>query len=178
MADIDILKQLFDKKIIRILDIFLSDKSRQLYLREISREASVSPATTYRILKRLKDAEIIKEIKISKFKVYQIQENEKTKNLSRVIKSEVNPLDIFVDQVKNIKSIDSVILHGKKTSKGANILLIGMDDSSGKIDEISKEIEKKHNFKIDFLIISDFQFRQMTRLGVYSGDKKVLWEKE
>jgi hypothetical protein len=137
----------------------------------------VSPATTYRILSRLVNTDIIKEIKISKFKVYQIQENNKTKNLSRIIKSEINPLDIFVEKVKGIDGIDSVILHGKKTSKGANLLLIGRDDSSGKIDELSKEIEKKHNFKIDFLIISDFQFRQMTRLGVYSGEKKVLWEK-
>jgi len=177
MADVDILKQLFDKKIIRILDVFLSDKGKQFYLRELSRDAGVSPATTYRILNRLVKADIIKEIKISKFKVYQIQENDKTKKLSKLIKSEVSPIDMFVESVRNIEGVDSVILHGKKTSKGANILIIGRDDLSDGVNKVSIDIEKKYNFKIDFLILSDFQFRQMTRLGVYSGEKKVLWEK-
>jgi len=40
------------------------------------------------------------------------------------------------------------------------------------------DIKQKHNFKIDFLILSDLQFRQMTKLGVYSGEKKILWKRE
>ena len=178
MADIDILKQLFDKKILRIIDVFLQNKDKQFYLRELSREASVSPATTYRIIGKLVKAGIIEEIKISKFKVYKIIISEKTKGLSKLLKEEVNPLEIFVEKAKIINGIESIILHGKKTNKSVNVLIIGNDNISKKVDAVVMDIKQKHNFKIDFLILSDLQFRQMTKLGVYSGEKKVLWERE
>ncbi len=178
MPDIDILKQLFDKKILRIIDVFLQNKDKQFYLRELGRAANVSPATTYRILGKLVKAGITEEIKISKFKVYKIIINEKTRGLSKLLKEEVNPLEIFVEKAKEMEGIDSIILHGKKTSKSANILIIGNDNVSKKVDEICKELKQKHNFNIDFLILSDLQFRQMTKLGVYSGEKKVLWKRK
>ncbi len=178
MPDIDILKQLFDKKILRIIDVFLQNKDKQFYLRELGRAANVSPATTYRIIGKLVKSEIIEEIKISKFKVYKIIISEKTRGLAKLLKEEVNPLEIFVEKTKIIDGIDSVILHGKKTSKSANILIIGDDNVSKKVDGVVMDIKQKHNFNIDFLILSDLQFRQMTKLGVYSGDKKILWKKE
>jgi DNA-binding transcriptional regulator YhcF (GntR family) len=177
MADINILKQLFDKKILRIIDVFLQNKDKQFYLRELSRAANVSPATTYRIIGKLVKAGIIEEIKISKFKVYKIIINEKTKGLSKLLKKEINPIEIFVEKVKNLKGIDSVILQGKKTNKSVNVLIIGNDDVSKKVDSIILDIKQKHNFNIDFLTLSNLQFRQMTKLGVYSGEKKVLWER-
>ena len=57
------------------------------------------------------------------------------------------------------------------------MLIIGNDNVSKKINSITSDIKQKHNFNIDFLTLSDLQFRQMTKLGVYSGDKKVLWER-
>jgi len=178
MPDIDILKQLFDKKILRIIDVFLQNKDKQFYLRELGRAANVSPATTYRIIGKLVKSEIIEEIKISKFKVYKIIINEKTRGLSKLLKEEVNPLEIFVDKAKIINGIDSIILQGKKTNKSANILIIGNDNISKKVDVIVIDIKQKHNFNIDIFVLSDLQFRQMTKLGVYSGDKKILWKKE
>ncbi len=178
MPNIDILKQLFDKKILRIIHVFSQNKNKQFYLRELSRAANVSPATTYRIIGKLVKAGIIEEIKISKFKVYKIIINEKTKGIAKLLKEEVNPLEIFVEKAKELEGIDSIILQGKKTNKSANILIIGNDDMSKKVDEICKELKQKYNFNIDFLILSDLQFRQMTKLGVYSGDKKILWKKE
>jgi len=177
MADTNILKQLFDKKILRIIDVFLQNKDKQFYLRELGRDANVSPATTYRIVGKLVKAGIIEEIKISKFKIYKIIINEKTEGLSKLLKEEVNPLEIFVEKVKNIEGVDSVILQGKKTNKSVNVLIIGNDNVSKKIESITSGIKQKHNFNIDFLTLSDLQFRQMTKLGVYSGDKKVLWER-
>ena len=123
-------------------------------------------------------SEIIEEIKISKFKVYKIIINEKTKGLSKLIKEDANPLEIFVEKVKNLEGIDSVILQDKKTNKSANVLIIGNDDVSKKIEGITSDIKQKHKFNIDFLILSDLQFRQMTKLGVYSGEKKALWERK
>ena len=178
MPDIDILKQLFDKKILRIIDVFLQNKDKQFYLRELGRAANVSPATTYRIIGKLVKSEIIEEIKISKFKVYKIIISEKTKGLAKLLKEEVNPLEIFVEKAKIINGIDSIILQGKKTNKSAIILIIGNDNVSKKAETIVKEIKQKHNFNIDLVILSDLQFRQMTKLGVYSGDKNILWKKE
>ena len=178
MPDIDILKQLFDKKILRIIDVFLQNKNKQFYLRELGRAADVSPATTYRIVGKLVKSGIIEEIKISKFKVYKIIINEKTKGLTKLLKEEVNSLEIFVEKAKELEGIDSIILHGKKTSKSANILIIGNDNVSKKAEAIVKEIKQKHDFNIDFLILSGPQFNQMAKLGVYSGDKKILWKRK
>jgi len=178
MPDIEILKQLFDKKILRIIDVFLQNKDKQFYLRELGRAADVSPATTYRIIGKLVKAGIAEEIKISKFKVYKIIINEKTKGLAKLLKEEVNPLEIFVEKTKELEGIDSIILQGEKTSKSANLLIIGKDSMSKNVDEIALDIKQRHGFNIDFLILSGQQFNQMTRLGVYSGDKKVLWKSE
>jgi len=178
MADIEILKQLFDKKILRIIDVFLQNKDKQFYLRELGRAANVSPATTYRIIGKLVKAGIVEEINISKFKVYKIIINEKTKGLANLLKEEVNPLEIFIERTKELDDVNSIILQGEKTSKSVNILIIGNDNISKKVDEIAIDIKQRHGFNIDFLILSGQQFNQMTKLGVYSGDKKVLWKKE
>ncbi len=177
MPDSDLIKQLFDKKIIRVISVFVKNKKKQFYLREISRLSNVSPATTYRILKKLLNAKVIREIRIGKFKAYEIIDDQRLKALEGLIKEEPRPLDEFIHNISLLDGIDSVILHGKATPKSANLLVIGKDETNAQVSEIASKIKKEHRFSIDFLILSDMQFSQMNRLGVYSGEKQVLWKK-
>jgi len=178
MPDTEVIKQLFDKKILRIIEVFVKHRGKQFYLRELSRESGVSPATTYRILRKLVQSGFVEEIVLSKFKVYQLIINDKTKGLVKLLRDEINALDIFVKVMKDVEGIDTVILHGKKTSSTANLLLIGSEAAAARIQEVVSEIKEKYSFTIDFLILSQLQFNQMTKLGVYAGEKKTLWSKE
>lgn len=77
------LKGLIDDKIIRIVEAFIKNKDKPMYLREIAKISKVPPATTMRILKKISDEKIIEEIKISKFKFYQYHENKQLEVLMR-----------------------------------------------------------------------------------------------
>ena len=79
----DILLKLIDKKVLSILSVFKENKKKPLYLREISKKAGISPATTFRILNSLCQKRIIREIRMSKFKFYQYDGN---KDLERMLR--------------------------------------------------------------------------------------------
>lgn len=75
------LKGLIDDKIIRVVNAFIKNKDRPMYLREIAKISQVPPATTMRILNKISKEKIIEEIKISKFKFYKYHENKKIEGL-------------------------------------------------------------------------------------------------
>ncbi|HYD03435.1 MAG TPA: helix-turn-helix domain-containing protein, partial [Alphaproteobacteria bacterium] len=76
-----ILENLFDKKIVSILRLFLKKKDQQFYLKEISKLTKVPLASTHRILKKLEELSLIEKTKIKHLKIYKLAENEKTKYL-------------------------------------------------------------------------------------------------
>ena len=111
MNNIQILKELFDDKILKVLKLFIDNKSKKYYLREISRLTGISPATTYRILNKLVDKNFLKIEKIKKTKLYKFSNNEKTELLASILKKEKSVIQIFVEKVKKFESIDNIIFH-------------------------------------------------------------------
>jgi hypothetical protein len=174
MQELEFLTDLFDQKLISILRLFLQFPEKKFYLKEVSDNAKVSLATTHRILSRLVKLEVLDEIKISKFKVYQIAQNEKTEFLGSFIKLSVNVIEIFVEMVKELEGIDLVILHGKETDKKANILLIGQTLPVVEIKAVVAELREKYSFTISYLTLTHEQYEQMSAMGLYSGSKKTL----
>jgi DNA-binding IclR family transcriptional regulator len=65
-----VLEKLFDKKIIKVLRLLINNPDKEFYLREIGKLTKVSPATTYRIVKTLKELELIQEKKNRYLKLY------------------------------------------------------------------------------------------------------------
>ena len=112
MDRLGFLQELFDNKVIRIIRVFLVRHNSQLYLKEVSDQSKVSMATTHRILKKLVHLEIIDEKNISKFKVYQLANNDKVIFLSSFIKESVKVINVFVNSVKGIPSVKKIIMHG------------------------------------------------------------------
>jgi len=177
MEEINILEGLFDSKILKVIRLFLNEKDNQFYLREISNKVNVPVATTFRIVKKLLKLGLIQEIRIKKFKLYKIKEGSNTKFLESFIREEKRILDQFVDRIKNISGINSVILHGKEKKDRVNILIIGENIDSNSIKQLCADIKEKYNFTISSLTLTEDQFKQMSSMGLYSGEKKTLFKK-
>ena len=105
MENLDILEQLFDKKILTVLRIFYENDSKEFYLREISKLTKVSLATTFRIVRKFVDLKLVTEIKIAKFKVYKLADNENTRFLGQMIKREKQALQVFITKIKGFYAI-------------------------------------------------------------------------
>ena len=75
MSAKNIIEEFFDKKVLSILKLFLFDETDKFYLREVSKKAKVSVASTFRIIKKLKDLGIVEETIIKKTKLYSLNHN-------------------------------------------------------------------------------------------------------
>ncbi len=177
MEEINVLESLFDSKILKIVRLFLNEKDNQFYLREISNKVKVPVATTFRIVKKLLKLGLIQEIKIKKFKLYKLKEGPNITFLESFIREEKRILDAFVDKIKNIEGISSIIQHGKEIKDRANILLIGENIDNNTIKQLCADIKDKYNFTISSLTLTEDQFNQMSSMGLYSGEKKTIFNK-
>ena len=176
MTNLDFLESLFDDKLVRVLRVFFQFAQKKFYLKEVSDQSKVSMATTHRILTRLVKLSIISEIKISKFKVYQLAANDRTDFLSEFIKGSVKVTEIFVDMIKHDEMIESIILVGKETESKANLMIIGSAVDSEKLKLATTDIKEKYNYKITYITMPMAQYEQMVSMGLYPGTKKVLYQ--
>ncbi len=177
MDEIEFLKGLFDHKIVEILKYFIASSGKQFYLKEISDAVGVPMATTHRILQKLHSLEIIIETNISKFKIYQLADNEQTKFLSRFIRYSVKAVEIFADQVSKVPNIQRIILHGKEADNRASLLLIGEGIDVSYVKSVVTSIKEQYNYNITHMTLSEEQYQQMSDMGLYSGSKKILFER-
>jgi len=175
--NIKLLEELFDKKVLKILKLFLSEKNNEFYLREISKLSKVPVASTYRIINRLTGLNLIAEKKIKKFKLYKLNRNNNVEFLESFLKEEKRIVEIFVELAAKIPSVESLILYGRELKDRANILIIGEDIDSNLIKNICGEIKEKYNYIISPLTLAKAQFNQMTNMGLYSEKKETLYPK-
>ncbi|MEK6852542.1 MAG: winged helix-turn-helix domain-containing protein [Nanoarchaeota archaeon] len=177
MEKIDVLKELFDEKILEILKLFLQNKEKQYYLSEISTATAVSIATTYRIINKLLASRFIEELGAGKFKVYRLANNEKARFLEEILKREINPIDIFIGKASKLSSRLLRIILKEESSTSAKLLIIGDLLQHQDFEKISKQIRNEHNFTISFLILSSQQFKQMSEFYNLENET-ILWERK
>lgn len=177
MHDENLLGNLFDTKSLKILRLFLDDKDKEFYLREISKNVEVPVATTFRIVKKLVELNVVELVIIKKFKLYKLADNDNTLFLEGVLKEKKRALEEFVNRARNIKSIDEIILHGKETEKRASVLLIGENIDAGEIKLLCAEIKEKHNFFVFTLSLGRDQFEQMKGMELFPKVKKSLYRR-
>lgn len=176
MKKSDVLRELFDEKIIRVINIFLEEPEKHFSLTQTSSISKVNVATTLRILERLVKKEIIEITFMGKSKFYKLKQGEKTIALSRLLKKEEQITD-FIDRVKEIPKINRIILESK-TDEGAKVIIVGSQLPSDKINSIVKDIEEKHKFKIQHVELSEEQFEGMEKMGLYNLNKKIIWDRD
>ena len=176
MKEIDVLRELFDSKVISVVNVFLEYPERHFSLSEVSNLAKVHIATTFRVLNKLMEKEFIRIVLMGKSKFYQLKRGEKSMILFRFLKKEGDQLSTFVDQIKDKTRVKKVILE-TKGSNFAKLLLVGNFLPTDKIKDIAKDIKDKQNFWIDFVEITEKQFDDMERLNIYDLNKKIIWER-
>ncbi len=177
MENLNLLEELFDNKKLKVIKLFLQNKEKQFYLREIAKQTRVPIASTFRIVKKLMELELIKQIKINKFKLYKTADNDNIAFLETFLKEGKKMVQLFVEKVKELEGISSIILHGEETEEKANLLLIGTNIDSNEIKRICAEIKEQYKFAISPLTLTQEQFTQMSNMGLYSGKKTVLFRK-
>lgn len=176
MEKLKVLEELFDEKLLAILKVVFNEKG-ELYLRETARKSGVPVATTFRLVKRLVDLGILKVKKVKNMKLYSLAENDKNDFLSGLLKKDVQILEVFVEQVKKVKGVEAVVLQGERKKDKANVLIIGDEINGAELKRITAEINKEYDFQINYLPLNMEQYQQMSEIGLYSGDKKVLFKR-
>ncbi|MBR9676013.1 helix-turn-helix domain-containing protein [Candidatus Woesearchaeota archaeon] len=171
-----ILKALFDEKILQILQVFFEDDEKQYYLRELAKITGVSPATTYRILKRLLTLRILEKTEIKNLKIYKLKSTETTEFLKKVLYTKPDPLSIFVEKIKTIPQVELVVMHAKPQKSGAFVMIVGEDIPKNIIDEIDLEIANIYDYKIKILPLIQDLYEGLDKS--HSGYKKVLFRRQ
>lgn len=172
-----LLEHLFDKKKVQVIRQLLAQSEREWTLQELSRASRVPLATTYRIVRKLVSLTLVEERKIKHLTLYVLSESAATKYLTRILETGQSALDAFVEQIKEIKEVEKVVLHGKQTKEKANVLIIGEGINSSQINKMTAKINEQFHFNLISLVVSSQQYDQMVSMGLYSGTKKNLYER-
>lgn len=177
MVGREVLDALFDKKLLTLLRFFLDNPEKQYYLRELAKLTKIPPATIFRLLKRLKNAGVIEEIKIKKFKVYQLKTSDTSAYLQDFMATKRSALDAFIAMVKEISGVDQILLHGQETPERASLLLIGNNIDTSAVQVAVSEVKRTYNYNILHLTLEPGQFEQMTAIGLYPGKRVTLFRR-
>ena len=172
MVKKEVLSKLLDEKKAAILRLLLNTQE-EMYLKEIADKSNVSMASSFRILKQLVALNIIQRQEWKTSIVYSAEKNEKTDFLKELFSDDFDGLKEFLQAVDHFAGIQQIILHGTRKKDKANILLIGENIDSLKIEETCKGLKDK-GFELSFLTLTKTQYEQMVKMGLYSGEKKIL----
>ena len=173
----EILKDLFDEKIIKIIDIFLENPTKRFNLTEIANKSRINVATTSRILTKLIEKRFIKETIIGKIRIYQWARNEKTLALTKLLKKDNSPLQDFINEVSLHPRIKKIILESKQ-KENAKLLIVGSFIPTEKINKLCKKIKNKEKFTIHFVEISESQYENLKNFKTYDLENKIIWKRE
>ncbi len=80
------LQKIIDKKLLRIIQLFLDKDSQLFHLQKISTEAVVPIGTTFRLIKKIIDARLVHTVKVGKIKLYKT--NKKVAKEFKILKKE------------------------------------------------------------------------------------------
>lgn len=171
-----VVETLFDKKVIKILRLFINNSDNQYYLREISRLTKVSPASTHRILTSMESLSILEAIKTKHLKTYVL--NKKNASIfTDLFDDDKTAIEEFVEFTKRIDSVQKVIKHGEEAKGKANLLILANSLDQEILRKKAIEIKQKYRFNIIFLVLGPGQFEQFEEMGLYPGQKETLYSK-
>ena len=176
MSNETLLAELFDDKLLKVLSLLFLNKQKEFYLQEIADQAKVPIASTYRILHKLGSIGLIELVPVSRFKLYKIADNEKTRQLENIIVGRKTPLEAFLELIKPVSGIREIILHGEESREGADLVLIGDAIDAEKVKFICASIKEDYNFSLTTLNLARDQFEQMKAMNLFPKRKKILYK--
>ena len=169
-----VLESLFDKKLIKILRLFVNNKKKDYYLREISRITKVPPASTHRIITQLKTLNLIQEKKERYLKTYTAN-TENLEIFSNLLEDKKTAIKEFTEFIATVEGVERAILHGEGEKDKASILIVGENIDQTALREKTNQIKESYNFNIIYLVLAPTQYEQMSSMGLYPGRKVLLY---
>ena len=165
-----LLAQLFDHKTIEILKKLLLKKDI-FYLRDLSRETSVSLATTFRIIQKLLGLGLVSKDHQDKFTFYRInRESQVYKEIyALVLGSTPDPIDLFKQLLKE-KFVGLFQAYVTK-DKDRKIFVVSEHISQTDADTIAQTVQATTSAKPNYMVITPAFFEQMQTIGLITKDK-------
>ena len=172
MVKKEMLAYLIDDKKAAILRLLLNS-SEELYLKEIADRSGVSLTSTYRTLQDFVSLGMVGRREWKTSKVYRMEANDKTAFLKELLHEEYDGTKDFVDAISSMAGVEGILLQGARKKGKANILIIGHGIDGTPVEEAAKRIKDK-GFDLSFLTLTQNQYEQMMKMGLYAGEKVVL----
>ena len=169
---------LIDKKLSTVLEVFFENPKERFYLKQISKATGVSNTSTFRIVKRLCRMGIVREEIVGPAKLYFISEKKEVMMLSELFKPKKSATQQIKEGLAGIDGIDYIVMYGKAQNGKATVFLIGPSPNGKEIESAKERVEKCSGLLINYITLTDVQFNQMSRLGLYPEEKRVIWKRE
>lgn len=175
MEPSETLFSLFDSKKVGIIKLFLREEGKQYYLREIAKLAKVSPASTYRILKKLTAIQVLKMTEIKTAKLYSLESNKTVDFLKSIL--EVDIVQYFIEKASQVTGVEEIYLYGKKEKNRAVIFIIGSNIDANQLKVVIGDVKAKYSFNILDMCFTKEQYEQGVSHGLYPEMKKNLYKR-
>lgn len=175
MGKKEVIEQLLDRKKAAVLRVLLA-ATEEMYLQEISQKSNVPLSSTFRILQGLTKARLVDRRKWKTSTLYQCPSSEGILFLREVFLESFDGVQEFTSQAIQLPQVLQVLLHGQQTKKQANILVIGERIDPLPLETASQNLKTK-GFDLSYLLLTKEQYTQLERMGLYAGEKKVLYAK-
>ena len=173
-----LLEQLFDKKKLKIIKLFIAEKNKEFSLSEVAKKTEVPVASTFRIINQLAALGLLEQSQIKHLKLYMLAESKAVRYLESFLKEEKQILELAIDRLKKVPGIEQIVLLGTPTKNWANLILIGDRIDNNIVKPICAEIKEEYKFTVSTLLINIEQYEQGIAMGAYSGMKKVVFKQE
>ncbi len=82
----ELLKGLIDPKLLKILQLFLDNKSKYFHLTDIAHKAGVPPSSTFRLMKKLLSLGFVEYSQTGKLKIYKYSKGKKMEKLEELLR--------------------------------------------------------------------------------------------
>jgi len=169
------LKELFDKKILGIMSIFLENPGKKYFLSEISRKSKINVTTTFRVLNTLVEKKFVRNTLIGKTRSYELEINKKTYDLQKMMRRDNDPVQEFIDTVSKFPRVKKVILESRENN-GAHLAIVGdFLTHNEKIKNKVEEIKIRYNFNIEVVEFSEEQFEKLKKFKTLGFENKSIW---
>ncbi len=177
MEPAKLLEGLFDRKKMGIIKYLLDHPEQEFGVRELAKAARVPPATTHRILQVLVKMELVETRRIRQLKLYRLSQNKATAFLDDLLAVKKSAIEEFLEGVKGVPGVQEVLQHGKATKEKVSLLVVGENVDTATLSRLVGEIKDRYKFTILQMTLSPQQYEQMSSMGLYAGEKEVLFRR-
>ena len=176
MSFIGVLERLADKRAITILKVFATKPDGKFTMAEIQKKTKLPVATTFRQLKELSKEGFLNEETVKHLHIYSLGKGEHAQTMASLLYEHPEPLRLFLERVEQVAGVEEIVMHGK-SENGANLVVVGKIEGKAAINDAVAIALDRYSYKINHLVVEPEQYETMANMGLYPGNRQVLYRK-